>query len=373
MNGTVVFSILRFLAAIIVIFFHCRKGSQLLENAPKIFIAGPQMVTFFFVLSGFVLMFTYGNKKEIAIKTYLIKRIFRIYPAYVLALFLSFDLHYFHINIKALILNLFFLQSWIPPYPLSINGPGWFLSDLMAFYLLFPLFFKLIRKFPVSPNYFLAFSMLFWVVTQIILTILLNTNFYQGYPSISHDIIFYFPLAHLCSFLAGVSGGYFLVRNKKSKKQYIGTTISVILSILIISLFIENQSNLTKILSVRLPYDASFYAPFFLILIIQIPFVKIPTLPTHIYRTVCLIGAISYPMYIMQGPIRLIVYPRLKHLNLSYDSILFLYLTFLTLTCLIILNFYEKPIRKRLNKFIQQNSQQSAALDVDSVALHQRQ
>ena len=69
---------LRFIGVIIVILFHNRATSEVLQIAPKILTAGPEMVTFFYVLSGFVLVQAYYKRDPFRLKDYIVKRIARI-------------------------------------------------------------------------------------------------------------------------------------------------------------------------------------------------------------------------------------------------------------------------------------------------------
>jgi peptidoglycan/LPS O-acetylase OafA/YrhL len=94
----------RFLAAIMVVVHHF--GNNLVSRDFAF-----QMVTFFFVLSGFVLTVAYYPKAEFSTKSYAINRIFRIAPVYLIALALAIGSNS---KATAIILNLTFLQSWFP-------------------------------------------------------------------------------------------------------------------------------------------------------------------------------------------------------------------------------------------------------------------
>ena len=79
-------TIFRFIAALIVINFHFGKT---LLDWPRILIAGSEMVTFFFVLSGFVMSYSYLPRKNIIPTEFWISRFKRLSPAYYVALILS--------------------------------------------------------------------------------------------------------------------------------------------------------------------------------------------------------------------------------------------------------------------------------------------
>lgn len=345
--NTAALSPLRFLGALIIIFFHNRIGSDVLKAGPKFLLAGPQMVTFFYVLSGFVLVLAYYDKKEFCPKEFFIKRAARILPVYLLALSLSVAIQIFDGNLKpvALVLNILLLQSWIPPYPLAINGPAWFLSGLMFFYLSFPVVLSYLHNSSPNPKKVLFTCLLFWFATQAILTLLLNSPFYRGFPSYSHDLIYYFPPVHLCSFFLGVSGAYFL-RNISPAKNKLSTAnqiyITLVLCVIFISL-IEYQSAINKILNIRLPYTSSFYAPFFLAIIGVISVSKNKMTYALSTKPFLFLGDISFSVYILQGPFLYIAY-KIKHVHMNYDTFLFIYISLLLLIGTLILYAVERPV-----------------------------
>ena len=87
----------------------------------------------------------YNNKDKIDFWDYMKRRFARIYPVFFLAiivLLINFVILGKPIDYKGLILNITMVQSWIPGYALSFNGPGWSLAVEMFFYLSFPLLFN---------------------------------------------------------------------------------------------------------------------------------------------------------------------------------------------------------------------------------------
>jgi peptidoglycan/LPS O-acetylase OafA/YrhL len=140
---------LRFLAAILVVVFHFGRWSQPFNTS----LSGYSMtmnlaVSFFFVLSGFIMVIIYKNLKTFSwsgLWSFYKKRARRIFPLYIIALilvsvecFLIKNVTPQGFSLKYFFENLFFLQSWIPKDALTLNFPGWSLSVEMFFYLLFP-------------------------------------------------------------------------------------------------------------------------------------------------------------------------------------------------------------------------------------------
>lgn len=144
---------LRFFAAIWVVFFHLSGPRGLILTDPatlrplyNLVRTGYVAVGIFFVLSGFVLAYTYRG--EFSARQFWTARIARIYPVYFLGLVLILPV------VVASVLRhmttwlwaggsglacVLLLQSWCPRTALAWNHPGWSLSVEAFFYLLFPL------------------------------------------------------------------------------------------------------------------------------------------------------------------------------------------------------------------------------------------
>lgn len=108
---------------------------------------GPCGVSFFLVLSGFVLSAGYGERvRSVGFdgRAFFRKRWLRIYPLHLLCLAGYLLLHVFRFDAAQwldLVPNLLLLQSWFPAKAVyfSGNAVSWCLSDLLFFYALFPL------------------------------------------------------------------------------------------------------------------------------------------------------------------------------------------------------------------------------------------
>ena len=103
-------------------------------------------VSFFFILSGFVLSYAYSDK--ISNGTFNNKSLFarqfkKIYPLHIATFLIMFILdlkleRYY--DIYVIIPNVLLLQSWFPDdsFYFVANGASWFLCDILFFYLIFP-------------------------------------------------------------------------------------------------------------------------------------------------------------------------------------------------------------------------------------------
>jgi peptidoglycan/LPS O-acetylase OafA/YrhL len=143
----------RFFAAIYVVFYHFVSPNLHTSVAPlgNILSAGYSAVGFFFLLSGFVLTYSYVNTGKVIDRARFWKaRFSRIYPAYLFAFLLAAPFQIWgsiHVNGlrvaaekltlgAALVLTL--LQSWTPWTAWYWNIPAWSLSVEVFFYLCFP-------------------------------------------------------------------------------------------------------------------------------------------------------------------------------------------------------------------------------------------
>jgi len=106
-------------------------------------------VSFFFLLSGFILAHVYGAaglKESDACRRYAVARLARIYPDYALALLISFPIVLWRMmktgvtgnDVVALVTAPLALQSWYWGSACVINCPGWTISDEFFFYACFP-------------------------------------------------------------------------------------------------------------------------------------------------------------------------------------------------------------------------------------------
>lgn len=153
---------LRFFAALHVVLFHMRVvgilpgGPWWYQNFASIGYVG---VNFFFVLSGFILVYTYEGS-ELKARNFWWARFARIYPAYLLSLIVAAPFFFFalrHLDLPfyvwsaqhtfwACTLTLSLLQAWAPQGALTWNSVSWSLSVEAFFYLLFPFLLSRSKK-----------------------------------------------------------------------------------------------------------------------------------------------------------------------------------------------------------------------------------
>lgn len=335
----------RFLASISIVVFHFGLDVFPFNSIylTSLFSQANIGVSYFFILSGFVMVIAYYNHDKIEYINYYKNRFARIYPIYFIGLliFVLFQISNSNfISFTELFLNSFLLQAWYSGRALSLNFPGWSISVELFFYILFPLIinFYLKTKFKGIFNYAVI---LFWLFSQIILHLLYNSNFYKGYPSVSHDFIFYNPLMHLNEFLIGIISAFYFLNHKKIYKK-IDVIILTFVVLLVLFLKINN------VIILHNGFMAILFVPIIILLslntngIITIFFKN---------KYLILLGEISFGIYILQVPIFRIVYQLLDYFAIIEISVRFYTATFtLILISYFSYVFIESPLRNRIRK-----------------------
>jgi peptidoglycan/LPS O-acetylase OafA/YrhL len=118
---------------------------------------GQISLTYFFVLSGFVL--TWTHKPGNSVKGFWRRRFFRIYPSHAVTFAAAVLLLWLFDEPQKLgptLSNLFLLQDWVPDnaYMDSANGVSWSLSAELLFYLAFPVLVAAILKIRANRLWF---------------------------------------------------------------------------------------------------------------------------------------------------------------------------------------------------------------------------
>jgi peptidoglycan/LPS O-acetylase OafA/YrhL len=235
---------LRFLFAFMVFashlsFLNTSESNILRWIYNSVFYEGYIGVSFFFILSGFILAYNYQDgilQNQKSKKTFYQARFARIYPLHILTLIMSIPLTYsVFIQNKSLwfsqaLTNLTLTQSYIPKNNLyfSFNAPSWSISDEMFFYLVFPFLIILIPKIRDYKN-----ILIFLIITIIpLLTLIIPENYY-------HQIFYINPFTRVVDFIIGIFifNIYQTFTRKKRSINYNYLEISAILLLLVFFLF----------------------------------------------------------------------------------------------------------------------------------------
>lgn len=146
---------LRFLAALAVFGFHLHVQDVFASDSADRVLAtafdqGANGVGFFFILSGFVLM--WSCRPGSSARTIWRRRAAKIFPIHVLTWLIALGgLVYagsHSVSITSAVASLLLLQAWSPEMEtyFAVNTPSWSLSCEVAFYAAFPLFIRGVRR-----------------------------------------------------------------------------------------------------------------------------------------------------------------------------------------------------------------------------------
>ena len=219
---------LRFFAAFHVVVFHMRiegllpPGPWWYENFAAVGYIG---VNLFFVLSGFILVYTYAGT-GVSPRRFWQARFARIYPAYSLSLLLSAPFFFFAVRhleipflawskqhlVTACVLTLGLLQSWFPQAALTWNAVCWSLSVEAFFYLVFPILLLWNREFTSRKLFWVV---VLWSVVSLATAVLYIVVHPDGIDKINSgettllwkNVLSFNPLVRLPEFLVGVFAG----------------------------------------------------------------------------------------------------------------------------------------------------------------------
>lgn len=148
---------LRWWAAFLVFTFHMGVFAPIPGPVSAVFAQGYFGVTFFFVLSGFVL--TWSASAGVSRSTFYWRRVARVYPSHIVALLLAipvfYDLGFGHdaawvrpVDLGVLSLSLVLIQGWwlLPVILFSGNPAAWTLTCEAFFYAIHPYVSKVLSS-----------------------------------------------------------------------------------------------------------------------------------------------------------------------------------------------------------------------------------
>lgn len=216
-------TVLRFLAIILIYVHHL--------GSPLGF--GPPAVTFFFILSGFVLAL--GDQRKFvvidfqSVRDFFFKRVTKIYPLHIFTLILSIPvivLTGFQTNIFSVLANIFLLQTSlnIGIQVFAFNGVSWFIADIVIFYLLTPFILHIIRKFTLFKHtaVYIFFALAVYAC-QILLGLYVGNNV-QGF-SFGWWLIYISPYSRFLDFIIGLLFGVIFMRFSGNIKPHLGNRL----------------------------------------------------------------------------------------------------------------------------------------------------
>lgn len=138
---------MRFMAAMLVVLLHSAQRFEGASGLTSVVGFGYTGVSFFFILSGFVLAWT--QRSDDTPGRFYWRRFARIWPLHALTTLLAIIVGLLvglPVIWQALPSVLTLTQAWIPEFKYAFNGPSWSLSCELFFYLLFPVMIRPLSK-----------------------------------------------------------------------------------------------------------------------------------------------------------------------------------------------------------------------------------
>ncbi|MEC0264411.1 acyltransferase [Paenibacillus anseongense] len=331
----------RFFAAFMVYLWHIK----VLEK----YQLGPVGVSFFFVLSGFILAFNYHSKfdklQKNNIKKFYIARIAKIYPVHVLTFLMATplvllgfhpeNLYFVKLFIISFI-NLMLLQSYVPGFTLDFNLVSWSLSDELFFYLLCPFILWALTKLKINTRRkALSLSFFTWLVL-LLLTLLLTVNDAQMNWWL-HSI---FPLFRVFDFIIGILLGltFVFIKQKDISKKSLFNTLEIA-SLVVLIVWIMISPNIAQ----TLRYSV-YYLPVWCLLIYVFAFQggfisKVLSNSKLVY-----LGEISFSFYMIHD----LIIRYMDFVSIDSFSKALISLVLSVLLSSLVYRYYEEPMRKRI-------------------------
>ena len=182
--------------------------------------AGFTYISFFLLISGFVLAYNYAHRADtLKPSKFYAARLSRLYPVYLLSLIVSLSMLHAEWTMRAwpefwrgAVLTPLLLQGWSPTLATFWNTVAWTLATEAMLYLAFPHFIRM-KFWPTQPRKLLLLFGAFWLLELVIPTLYLVLN-----PDGLHTIdryssaywlraLKYTPIPFVPIFLAGITLG----------------------------------------------------------------------------------------------------------------------------------------------------------------------
>lgn len=209
---------LRFVAAMMVFVSHYAIPG-LSGAAFQVTQSGYAGVTFFFVLSGFILTYNYLDSFEngsASLRGYFVARFARIYPLYLFFILYGWLLDSQDVKLWIYLLA---LQAWHPDLKVvfGVNGPSWSIGVEIFLYVCFPLLVPLLGRLGVLSNrkhLMIAASLTLLVMFAAVLWFIVTgrSALPPPDPMSGHRWLYRLPATRLGDFLLGMFGAAYYMR-----------------------------------------------------------------------------------------------------------------------------------------------------------------
>ena len=345
---------LRFFAAAMVVFSHF----AFLQSSPSrivrdlyegIFREGYIGVTFFFILSGFILSHSYAGRlvQGMTYREFLATRVARIYPLHLLTLLVALPIALGSLVtgtrsmssfVEGFIANLALLQAYSPLVDIhfSMNAPSWSISSEMFFYTLFPILV-------FSRSAFLSCIAATILIAQQTVGSSMDSD-------TAHFLVYVFPPSRIADFIVGILLYKFFAKARPPVAAMATAFQSASLIIFFVCVALKNM------IPQYARYD-SYYIPAMCLIIVSFAWQHGLISKVLSFRKLVFLGNASFSLYLVhQLVIRYGEYIRIKILNASGMSAevmaAIIYLSVSLLLSMILFIFFENWAKCKVLKLL---------------------
>lgn len=346
---------LRFMAALWVVLFHYGMAFLTLtpDFARDLRKVGYVGVSFFFLLSGFVLAYNYLPRVEAGTfhaREFWLARLARVYPLYVSVLAATIPAAFLAQPAEALV-RLLMLQAWWPDWVGGWNLPAWSLSTEAFFYLAFPALIVAVvripaRRLPLA----LAGTAALALATPAAYVLLRPASVRTAVDSFTFatTVVKMDPLVRLPEFAAGVLLGAAYLRLDLRERLLARPWArrAVFLSgLALVALLVESRRHVPW----ELMHDGLFLLPFGLVLVALAPGAGTASSLLS-YRAPVFLGEASYAVYLLHAPLHDWIGARFfpDYYHRDDRAFFFVYLASLVALATMLHLFIERPARRWL-------------------------
>jgi peptidoglycan/LPS O-acetylase OafA/YrhL len=296
----------RFIAALAVLFSHLgffANHEALKPVYDRLFYEGYLGVSFFFLLSGFILTYNYMERikgfNNQGLGKYYISRVARIYPVHLATFLCALALDLIgnpNGSLMKAVLNITLLQGFVPDQSIfySYNGVSWSLSNEMFFYLLFPMLLVLARRAEIWRHWSAIASgmLILWITAAI-------PVFFVQQGELAYWFFKIFPLYRIGEFMIGMLLGMLFLhlkeRGEAIRKAWFSWMEAGAVALFIAMIWLYPS------IHAKVHYDSILYVPVFSALIFIFAYQR--GIVSALVSGTCFVflGEISYSMYMVHG------------------------------------------------------------------------
>lgn len=342
---------LRFIFALMVFLAHCYIIDDFFDI--HFFKEGFVGVSFFFVLSGFIIAYNYQKRlseSKITKRAFWVARIARVYPLHLLTLFIAAILGNYVIAsggidwIEHFVASLTLTNAYIPKsdYFFSFNSPSWSLCCEQLFYICFPFLI------PITENHKKLLCVFFVSAVLVVVGMYFTPeNDIKGFWYVN-------PITRLPDFIVGMLLFQFYNHLKNKNISYYQGSIIEVLSIALFLAFYFYAAEIPKVYR----YSCYYWLPV-AVLLISFSLQKGILSCLLSNRFLVIGGEISYSFYL----IHLLILQSYAKWQEGSDLYIAWYIAVPILFCIIVLlsllsyYYFEKPMNKRVKSLLNKQTE----------------